>query len=52
LCRLKIKPVGEALPLYSDLYDSQLRLIIEAKGTVTRDAIRMAVGQLLDYSAL
>src|SRR5262245_39269701 len=49
LCRLKIKPVGEALPLYTDLYDPQLRLIIEAKGTVTRDALRMALGQLLDY---
>ena len=49
LCRLKIKPVGEALPLYTDLYDPKTRLIIEAKGTVTREAIRMAVGQLLDY---
>jgi len=49
LCRLRIKPVGEALSLYTDLYDPQTRLIIEAKGTVTRDAIRMAVGQLLDY---
>jgi hypothetical protein len=49
LCRLRIKPVGEALSLYTDLYDPELRLIIEAKGTVTRDAIRMAVGQLLDY---
>jgi hypothetical protein len=49
LCRLKIKPAGEALPLYTDLYDPQMRLIIEAKGTVTRDAIRMALGQLLDY---
>jgi hypothetical protein len=49
LCRLKIKPVGEALPLYTDLYDPETRLIIEAKGTVTRDAIRMALGQLLDY---
>jgi hypothetical protein len=49
LCRLKIKPPGEALPLYSDLYDPETRLIIEAKGTVTRDAIRMALGQLLDY---
>jgi len=49
LRRLKIKPVGEVLPLYTDLYDPQTRLLIEAKGTVTRDAIRMAVGQLLDY---
>lgn len=47
--RLKIKPVGEVLPLYTDLFDPETRLLIEAKGVVTRDAIRMAVGQLLDY---
>jgi hypothetical protein len=49
LCRLKLKPVGEALPLFTDLYDPETHLIIEAKGTVTRDAIRMAAGQLFDY---
>ena len=50
LRRLKIKPVGEVQPLFTDLYDPETDLIIEAKGTVTREAIRMAVGQLLDYS--
>lgn len=50
LRRLKIKPTGEVQPLYTDLYDPETKLVIEAKGTVTREAIRMAVGQLLDYS--
>jgi len=50
LRRLKIKPTGEVQPLYTDLYDAERKLVIEAKGTVTREAIRMAVGQLLDYS--
>jgi hypothetical protein len=50
LRRLKIKPTGEVQPLFTDLYDPGTKLIIEAKGTVTREAIRMAVGQLLDYS--
>jgi hypothetical protein len=49
LKRLKIKPPGETQSLYSDLYDPQTSLVIEAKGTVTRDAIRMAIGQLFDY---
>jgi hypothetical protein len=50
LQRLKIKPVGEVQPLYTDLYDPETKLVIEAKGTVTREVIRMAIGQLLDYS--
>jgi len=50
LHRLKIKPKGEVQPLFTDLYDPDSKVIIEAKGTVTREAIRMAVGQLLDYS--
>jgi hypothetical protein len=49
LRRLRIKPAGEVQPLYTDLYDPDARQIVEAKGTVTREAIRMAVGQLLDY---
>ena len=44
LRRLKIKPRGEVQPLFTDLYDPETNLIIEAKGTVTREAIRMAVG--------
>jgi hypothetical protein len=47
--RLKIQPAGEAKPLYSDLYDQTRNNLVEAKGTGTRDTIRMAVGQLADY---
>ena len=49
LKRLKIKPSGETQSLYSDLFDPATSLVIEAKGTVTREAIRMSLGQLLDY---
>jgi hypothetical protein len=48
--RLKILPPGEAKPLFSDLMDRTTNTLFEAKGTVERGAIRMAVGQLLDYS--
>jgi hypothetical protein len=49
LVRQRITIPGEAKPLFTDLYDATDRLLIEAKGTVTREAIRMAIGQLLDY---
>jgi len=48
--RLKIVPPGEAKPLFSDLFDRSTNTLFEAKGTVERGAIRMALGQLLDYS--
>jgi hypothetical protein len=48
--RLKIVPAGEAKPLFSDLLDRTTNILYEAKGTVERGAIRMAIGQLLDYS--
>jgi len=47
--RLKIVPPGEAKPLFCDLRDSTANTLVEAKGSVTRDAIRMALGQLADY---
>jgi hypothetical protein len=47
--RLKVVPAGEGAPIYSDLWDETALDLIEAKGTVTRDAIRLAVGQLFDY---
>ena len=47
--RLKIVPPGEAKPLFSDLIDRSTNTLFEAKGTVERGAIRMAIGQLLDY---
>src|SRR5450755_3198315 len=50
VCRLKIVPPGEAKPLFTDLYDRTTNALIEAKGSVERGAIRMAIGQLADYS--
>ncbi len=47
--RFQIRPDGEAKPLFSDLYDKSRNNLIEAKGSVAREAIRMAIGQLADY---
>jgi hypothetical protein len=49
VCRLKIVPEGEAKPLFCDLRDSTADSLVEAKGSVTREAIRMAIGQIADY---
>ncbi|MFG2717161.1 restriction endonuclease [Streptomyces sp. NPDC048416] len=50
--RQKIVPAGEVKPLYTDLYDATDKLLIEAKANATREAIRMAIGQLFDYRRL
>lgn len=47
--RLRVVAPGESYPLYSDLWDETALELIEAKGTATRDQLRAAVGQLLDY---
>lgn len=47
--RQRILPPGEIRPLFTDLYDATLGMLVEAKGTVERNAIRMAIGQLADY---
>ncbi|MFJ4185555.1 restriction endonuclease [Kitasatospora sp. NPDC089509] len=47
--RQMILPTGESRPLFTDLYDSAQGLLIEAKGSVTRENFRMAIGQLADY---
>lgn len=47
--RLEILPAGEVNPLFNDLYFEDLGLLIEAKGGVDRNSIRMAIGQLVDY---
>lgn len=49
VCRLKILPRGEAKPIFCDLFDQTANMLVEAKGTVTRNAVRMAIGQLADY---
>ncbi len=48
--RHQILPAGETRPLYTDVYVEGLNLLVEAKGSVTRENIRMAIGQLADYS--
>jgi len=47
--RKRIVPPGEARPLFTDLFDATTGTLVEAKGTVERNAIRMAIGQLADY---
>jgi hypothetical protein len=47
--RLKILPEGEAKPIFCDLRDATADTLVEAKGSVSREAIRMAIGQLADY---
>ncbi|CAM5695726.1 YDG domain-containing protein OS=Streptomyces tendae OX=1932 GN=GUR47_21775 PE=4 SV=1 [Streptomyces tendae] len=47
--RKRIMPAGELKPLYTDVFDRTTSTLTEAKGSVTREAIRMALGQLLDY---
>jgi hypothetical protein len=49
IARHLIRPEGEAKPMFSDLYDATRNNLLEARGTVTREAIRMAIGQLADY---
>lgn len=41
-------PTGS--PLLTDAFDIDKNLLLEAKATTERPAIRMAIGQLLDYS--
>lgn len=48
--RLRFLPPGETRALYCDLWDLTTRTLIEAKATVSREDVRMAVGQLLDYA--
>jgi 5-methylcytosine-specific restriction protein A len=48
--RYRIRPPGELRDLYTDIYDSSANVLYEAKASATREAVRMAIGQLLDYS--
>lgn len=52
VCRLQLRPEDEPAALYCDLYDKTTNTLIEAKGSITRAAIRMAIGQLADYARL
>ncbi|WP_223187484.1 restriction endonuclease [Streptomyces sp. CBMA29] len=49
ITRKKIIPAGEQRPLFTDLFDVTDNVLVEAKGSVTREAVRMALGQLFDY---
>jgi hypothetical protein len=52
VCRLQLRPDGEPAPLFCDLFDRTTNTLVEAKGSVARPAIRMAIGQLADYERL
>ncbi len=47
--RQRLLPSGEARPILTDLFDATTGTLVEAKGSVERNAIRMAIGQLCDY---
>ena len=47
--RQRFRPPGEARPIITDLFDVTTGTLVEAKGTVERNAVRMAIGQLSDY---
>lgn len=49
VCRLQLRPEGEPAPLFCDLYDRTANVLVEAKGSISRSAFRMAIGQLADY---
>ncbi|MFJ1708563.1 hypothetical protein [Kitasatospora sp. NPDC088346] len=48
--RFQIRIKGKTGTLLSDLYDVTDHVLYELKGTYRREAVRMALGQLLDYS--
>ncbi|WP_146057169.1 restriction endonuclease [Streptomyces sp. SM14] len=50
VARAKIRISGEPHVLFTDIYDRTDNVLIEAKGSTTRESARLAVGQLLDYS--
>lgn len=52
LCRLQFRPQDEPAPIFCDLFDKSTNTLYEAKGTIARPAIRMAIGQLADYARL
>ncbi|MEU2430454.1 hypothetical protein ABZ611_13245 [Streptomyces sp. NPDC007861] len=47
--RYQIKVKGLSSTLVTDLYDVTDHVLYEAKGSTTRDDVRQAIGQLLDY---
>ncbi|SDQ51608.1 hypothetical protein [Thermostaphylospora chromogena] len=47
--RFQIRVKGSSSTLLTDLYDVTAHVLYEAKGTSSREDVRMAIGQLLDY---
>ena len=47
--RYRVTPDGTSAPVYSDIADITSRVLYEAKGTADRMAVRLALGQVLDY---
>jgi hypothetical protein len=47
--RQRFLPPGEVRPIITDLFDVTTGTLVEAKGSVKRNAVRMAIGQLCDY---
>ncbi|MDV6281491.1 hypothetical protein [Rhodococcus jostii] len=45
----RIQPEGGMLPLFVDIHDATTNHLYEAKASASREAVRMALGQLLDY---
>jgi hypothetical protein len=52
VCGLILHAKGEANSIRCDLFDKTAKAIVEAKSSVARPAIRMAIGQLADYARL
>jgi hypothetical protein len=48
--RHQIRLPGELSVLYTDLYDTSARELVEAKASSSRNSVRTGLGQLLDYS--
>ena len=51
ITRLRYSKAGKQ-PLFCDLYEEKKRHLLEAKASCSREDVRMAVGQLLDYAQL
>ncbi|WP_143832961.1 MULTISPECIES: hypothetical protein [Nocardiopsis] len=47
--RFQIRTSGLSSSLLTDLYDTKSHVLYEAKGTSSRESVRMAIGQLMDY---
>lgn len=47
--RHRISAAGQPFPIYTDVFVPQTNTLYEAKSVATRESVRMAVGQLLDY---